>query len=485
MAREKVDDEVIIIVAQTEALCQAAVTATVEIPDLMRRAVQALNALRAGVYEALMMMPPLSQRDTWEDDIAPTEATIAEWKKMVAKLAPEIPWAPSPDDQGLALGAEAATTRAALPQDNDDEDDDDDEDNDDDDDEDNRGVGDTQNSRETPAATLKRAVGKVAEAKGWDETTSERLSKRAEYLFRLHISPGVAAAVAGQDVARETEMETRLHRPSPPKQTAYIPPHKTAEDVQKEALARSRIGERRPAQKFSEGKSLQYMAQKRHFLRATNMEGFTAEDKFAEFAFWFEGIALLLVGRQTTGDSAERAIEKAWAELDEYFCAKQLTPKESLQDLLDEGPIDKKDAKAHTIVALTLQREIDEAEATGCAAAYDEPSVINEVLHTKVEYLAEEFWGMIARSDETPTFRRLIEEIKLRAKILRRMRGYRSNGGNKHGTAPPLMGRDLSASQAHLSLTPPQAPGVCLPSSPTNSYDGNTALCIGITIYSL
>ena len=38
------------------------------------------------------------------------------------------------------------------------------------------------------------------------------------------------------------------------------------------------------------------------------------------------------------------------------------------------------------------------------------------------------------------------------------------------------MGRDLSASQAHLSLTPPQAPGVCPPSSPTNPYDGNTGV---------
>ena len=309
--------------------------------------------------------------------------------------------------------------------------------------------------------SLEELVRRTVQKRKWDAQSAAKLMATARKdwgllnQFEGGFSRKDAVEVAASEVEREREgswniadhTNRKSHRPSPPKKpqsfngadstrssdTPIITQVKTAEDVNRETLARSRIAGYRPSEKFDEGTHLRYQAFKRKFLRATNMEGFTAEDKLAEFAHWFAGMALRMVPEQKSGKTAEEAIAQAWLRMDDYFGAQQLTPKESLRKILDSGPINRNDAKAHTELALALEEEIDEAEATNCHAAYDEPHVINAVLNTKVQYYAEEFWRKVVEEDGMATFRRLIRGIELRGAILRKKGEFIRNGGGSSG----------------------------------------------------
>ena len=304
--------------------------------------------------------------------------------------------------------------------------------------------------------SLEEYVRKMVQRKKWDAQSAVSLMAAAQKgwgllcQFEGGFSRKDAVEIAANEVEREREggwslvdrSNNKTHRPSSPKKpqslveanstrlfdTPIITHSKTVEDVHRETLARSRIAGYRPSEKFDEGSHLCYQACKRKFLRATNMEGFTAEDRLAEFTHWFSGMALRMVPEQKSGKTAEEAIAQAWLRMDDYFGAQQLTPKESLRKILDSGPINRNNARAHTELALALEEEIDEAEATNCHAAYDEPHVINEVLNKKVQYYAEEFWKKVLEETGTATFRRLIRGIELRGAILRKKGEFMKNG---------------------------------------------------------
>ena len=280
--------------------------------------------------------------------------------------------------------------------------------------------------------TLSESVRNAAAAKNFNAEKTEMLAGRVGQLNdaliggkRMAPKDVVEMAVADMEALEEKEAEEeeegwnvvdadnrKSHRPSPPKSanksSTSEPGHiMTAVGMmQAEWIAHRRMENLRPKEKFSQGKQNKYTAQKRLFMRAINAgSGLTAEDAWNELPHYFDGLAMKLVGRRSANESAEAAMEKAWRRLDRHFSQRKLTPKECLQDILDAGDIDKFDEQGHVELAINLEAEIDEAEALGTAAAFDEPTLLNEILFRKIRYFTEEFWGRIAREDAVPTFR--------------------------------------------------------------------------------
>ena len=187
---------------------------------------------------------------------------------------------------------------------------------------------------------------------------------------------------------------------------------------------------------FSNGSHSAYIAQKRAFENATGDKRIAAVDRFAELRFWFDGLALDLVGRCPPGMAPEKAIERAWKRLDEHFGGRIVTPEESLREVLKTGVIGKDDADAHVILAMKLEQEHDEAVALNCASAFDEVHVIARLVNAKVPHMHEEYWGRLARGEKAPSFTGLIEEIRIRAKMLKWKTIYEPFSGLTPGEEP-------------------------------------------------
>ena len=103
--REKVDDDVSIVISKTIRLSIDAVKAATGAKNL-NKTVEAMTMLRARTYKAVKEMPPLCQP---EDELAPPSQRIVDiWKEAVAELAPDADWIPGGDD--IALGGDAAAT---------------------------------------------------------------------------------------------------------------------------------------------------------------------------------------------------------------------------------------------------------------------------------------------------------------------------------------------------------------------------------------
>ena len=227
-------------------------------------------------------------------------------------------------------------------------------------------------SREAADMSLQQ---KLIVVEKWDIGKANRFAVRATEIYEnLHYDITIAEAVSAAkvDTVQEQERESwetvkgrnaTSHKRSPAKSAdvstrsdePLITAVKSADQVNKELLARSRLKEFRPSKLIDEGTFLGYQETKREFNRATVMDGLQAEDKWSEIKFYFGGLALDLAGVRATG---ETALKRAFERMDRHFGARKLSPRESLQYIIDAGPIKEDDSTAHVRLALLLEREV-------------------------------------------------------------------------------------------------------------------------------
>ena len=316
-------------------------------------------------------------------------------------------------------------------------------------------------SREAADATLQGSIDRVVTETKWDADVANQFAVRATEIYNNHqtdVSIADAVGFAKVDTVRELEKESweivkgknaRSHKRSPAKSAdastcsdePMVTGFKSAEQVNKELLARSRLKEFRPSKRFGEGSFLGYQEARREFDRATSMDGLQAEDRWAEVKFYFEGIALKLAGVRATGETAEAALKRAFERMDRYFGARKPSPRESLQPLIDAGPIKEDDTNAHIFLALALEREIHEAKAQGKGSApgYDQDHLIADVVNGTVPHLGDRFWQKVQDSgiEQEGKFNLLIAEIMKYAEVLRMRpnfgRGGKGGAGGKGG----------------------------------------------------
>ena len=111
--RLRIDEGVIDIIDQIDKLSKMVVAATLERPSVSERALSKMDKFRRKMYVTLGALRPLAEED---EELEPAgDHTIALFDKCVDYIAPGVVWAPTMDEQGLSLGAEAATINDANP----------------------------------------------------------------------------------------------------------------------------------------------------------------------------------------------------------------------------------------------------------------------------------------------------------------------------------------------------------------------------------
>ena len=105
--RDKIDDEVIALIDQVAKLSKKTVVATLERPHGKQKALENMDRIRRKMYVTISAMTPLAELDG--EELPAGDETMATFNKCVGGIAPEMPWAPTRDEQGLTLGEEAAS----------------------------------------------------------------------------------------------------------------------------------------------------------------------------------------------------------------------------------------------------------------------------------------------------------------------------------------------------------------------------------------
>ena len=110
-AREKCDDDAMLVLGKTRKFCLEAMNAAVDpqVPEAESNALRKMNALRAKTHKTFLEMKPLSEPE--EPLLEPSAETVDERMKMVATLGPDVDWWEA-GGQGIRLGEDAADAAA-------------------------------------------------------------------------------------------------------------------------------------------------------------------------------------------------------------------------------------------------------------------------------------------------------------------------------------------------------------------------------------